>query len=57
MNLPIQAQPVMRNVSTAAFTGRMQASQLCSLACIGCERLPGFLCRACAAAAGGSCNC
>ncbi len=63
MNLPIQAQPVMRNVSTAAFTAAMEASSIissigCPIACAGCDRLSGIaktICLAAARAAG--CDC
>ncbi len=41
MNLPIQSQPVMRNVSTVAFTGGMEASSVgCTIACAACDALP-----------------
>ncbi|WP_170863882.1 hypothetical protein [Microcystis aeruginosa] len=59
MNLPIQSQPVMRNVSTAPFSGGMEASSLpCTIACAGCSALSGIaktLCTLAAKAAG--CDC
>lgn len=59
MNLPIQSQPVMRNVSTAAFSGGMEASAvICNIACAGCSALSGIaktVCLAAAKAAG--CDC
>ena len=59
MNLPIQSQPVMRNVSPAAFSGGVEASGIaCDLTCAGCNALSGFkktLCTIAAKAAG--CDC
>ena len=59
MNLPIQSQPVMRNVSTAAFSGGMEASNAtCTIACSGCRALVGIaksLCLSAAQSAG--CDC
>ncbi|TRU81885.1 MAG: hypothetical protein EWV76_20665 [Microcystis novacekii Mn_MB_F_20050700_S1] len=59
MNLPIQSQPVMRNVSTAAFSGGMEQSGVgCTLTCFGCSKLSGIaksLCLAAAKLAGCSC--
>ncbi|NCR64946.1 MAG: hypothetical protein GPJ26_24050 [Microcystis aeruginosa LG11-05] len=54
MNLPIQSQPVMRNVSTAA-----EASGVgCDIACTACSVLPfpaSIACKLAAKAAG--CDC
>ena len=59
MNLPIQSQPVIRNVSTAAFSGGMETSSIaCTITCAGCNALSGLaqtLCKAAASAAGCSC--
>ncbi|NCR18739.1 MAG: hypothetical protein GPJ22_16400 [Microcystis aeruginosa LL13-03] len=59
MNLPIQSQPVMRNVSPAAFSGGMEASSLpCTIACTACSVAPfpaNIACKLAANAAG--CDC
>ena len=59
MNLPIQSQPVMRNVSTAAFTGGMETSGVgCTITCTACSVLPfpaSTACKLAAKAAGCSC--
>lgn len=59
MNLPIQSQPVMRNVSPAAFSGGMEASGVaCDVACAACSVLPfpaDFSCKLLAKAAGCYC--
>lgn len=48
MNLPIQSQPVMRNVSTAAFSGAMETSGLaCTLCKAACNALSGLAATAC----------
>ena len=59
MNLPIPSQPVMRNVSPAAFSGGMEASGVgCDIACTACSVLPfpaSIACKLAAKAAG--CDC
>ncbi|MDY7050482.1 MAG: hypothetical protein RPG89_18195 [Microcystis panniformis WG22] len=59
MILPIQSQPVMRNVSPAAFSGGVEASAIaCDPTCAGCNALSGFkktLCIIAAKSAG--CDC
>jgi hypothetical protein len=59
MNIPIQSQPVMRNVSTAAFISGMEASSVgCDVACTACSVLPfpaSIACKLAARAAGCSC--
>ena len=59
MNLPIQSQPVIRNVSTAAFSGGMETSSTaCDITCTACSVLPFYAsipCKLAAKAAG--CNC
>ena len=59
MNLPIQAQPVMRNVSTAAFTGGMETSGVgCTITCTVCNALSGIAKTACdLAAKAAGCEC
>ncbi|NCQ95942.1 MAG: hypothetical protein GPJ13_12070 [Microcystis aeruginosa W11-06] len=52
MNLPIQSQPVMRNVCTAAFSGGMEASGTgCDVTCLACSVLTGWKKTACEIAA------
>lgn len=59
MNLPIQSQPVMRNVSTAAFSGGIEASSLpCPSVCEVCRLLPFGAKYSCLSAAQSSgCDC
>lgn len=43
MNLPIQSQPVMRNVSTTKMTSSIEASGIaCDICRAGCSNLSGI---------------
>jgi hypothetical protein len=59
MKLPIQAQPIMRNVSTYAFAGTVEASGIgCDISCTACSVMPwpaSIACKLAAKAAG--CDC
>ncbi|NET57832.1 MAG: hypothetical protein F6K47_17240 [Symploca sp. SIO2E6] len=60
MKLPIQSEPVMRNVSTAAFVGEIEASGIgCTACCAAANLLPSPLNIAAKAACThiGGCDC
>ncbi|MEG3440141.1 hypothetical protein V0288_23630 [Pannus brasiliensis CCIBt3594] len=59
MNLPMQSQPVLRNVSSTAFTeSGINPSIDCNAACTMCKSgFPPISVPACIAAAAAHCNC